>query len=59
MSESLIFPVSDAARMLGIGKTKLYQLIHDGQIEVVKIGTRTLVTYGALAAFVDNLQKAA
>lgn len=43
-------PVADAARRLGIGKTKLYELIASGEIRTVKIGTKTLIPE-------DDLQK--
>lgn len=36
----------------GIGRTKLYELIRDGKIETVKIGTRTLVKVESLRQLV-------
>lgn len=36
-------PVKVAAEAIGIGQTKLYELINDGSLQVVKLGRRTLV----------------
>lgn len=43
-----------AAQMLGIGKTKLYELIAQGEVEVVKIGKVTLITVRSLEALIDR-----
>jgi len=52
-SERLTVPINEALRATGIGRTKLYQLISEGKIEVVKIGTRSLVTTRSLRAVFD------
>jgi len=40
--------VSSAVQCIGIGRTKLYQLINDGELDVVKIGRRTLITTASI-----------
>jgi excisionase family DNA binding protein len=40
--------VNDAARMIGVGRTKLYQLIASGEIETVKLGKSTRITTASL-----------
>lgn len=45
--------VSDAARILGIGKTKAYELITDGQLETVSIGTRRLVKIASIDKLIE------
>lgn len=45
--------VDEACRMTGIGRTKFYELIEDGEIEVVKVGRMTLVPVAELEAFVQ------
>ncbi|MBE5074234.1 helix-turn-helix domain-containing protein [Erythrobacteraceae bacterium E2-1 Yellow Sea] len=51
-SQELVEPicvrVNDAARMIGIGRTKLYELISTGELETVKIGKATRVTTASL-----------
>ncbi|MCJ2184413.1 helix-turn-helix domain-containing protein [Novosphingobium sp. 1949] len=38
--------------MIGIGRSKLYELIADGTIEVVKIGSITVIPVAQLKAIV-------
>ena len=42
--EPICVQVNDAARMLGVGRTKLYELIASGEIDAVKIGKSTRIT---------------
>ena len=47
--------VSEACRVSGIGRTKMYEAISDGRLKARKLGKRTLVLRGDLQAFLDNL----
>ena len=38
------FNVREFCRFTSLGRTKVYQLIRDGEIETVKCGKRTLIT---------------
>ncbi|MBX7533548.1 excisionase family DNA-binding protein [Qipengyuania sp. 1XM1-15A] len=49
----LLCSVTDAAHSLGIGKTKTYQLISDGSLETVSIGTRRLVKVASIHKLVE------
>jgi len=40
--------VNDAARMIGVGRTKLYELIAAGDVETVKLGKATRITTATL-----------
>lgn len=40
--------VNDAARMIGVGRTKLYELIAAGEVETVKLGKSTRITTTSL-----------
>lgn len=44
--------IRDACRMTGIGRSKLYELIDSGDIEVIKIGRMTLISVSELEAFI-------
>jgi excisionase family DNA binding protein len=50
-----LHPIPNAAAVLGIGRSTLYQLISRGEIEVVKIGRRTLVAQTELERYVRKL----
>jgi excisionase family DNA binding protein len=62
-----LLPVTVAAHRLGIGRTKLYELIRSGQIPTVAIGTRErqdgtiagrrLIPVEACDAYADALQR--
>jgi len=40
--------VNDAANMIGVGRTKLYELIAKGEVEAVKLGKATRITTASL-----------
>ena len=41
--EPICVKVKDAARMIGVGRTKLYELIASGEIEAIKLGKSTRI----------------
>jgi excisionase family DNA binding protein len=43
--------VREACRLTGIGRSKLYELIAAGEIEIIKIGSITLVPIASLTEF--------
>lgn len=43
--------IKEACRMTGIGRSKLYELIAAGDIEVIKVGSMTLVPVEGLRSF--------
>lgn len=56
--EPILYKVSEAARLLGIGRTNMYQLMNDGHITSVRIGHRRLIPRTALNTFVNQLLEA-
>lgn len=52
--EPICVRVNDAARMIGVGRTKLYQLISSGELETIKIGKATRVTTASLQELVKR-----
>jgi excisionase family DNA binding protein len=46
--------VREACRLTGIGRSKLYELIAAGEIEIVKVGTITLIPVAALETFLQH-----
>lgn len=46
--------VREACRITGIGRSKLYELIAAGEIEIVKVGSITLIPTESLRRFVDG-----
>ncbi len=60
-TSTLIEPISvripEACRLTGIGRSKLYELISEGRIEVVKVGAMTLVPYASLKDLIDEARR--
>jgi excisionase family DNA binding protein len=46
--EPLAYSVAEACRVTSIGRTRLYELINEGRLEVRKIGKRTLIPAASL-----------
>lgn len=54
--EPITVRVREACRITGIGRSKLYELIAAGEIEIVKVGAITLIPTESLRQFVDRLR---
>lgn len=46
--------IPEAIRLTGIGRSKLYELIASGDVEVVKIGSCTLIPMASLHALIER-----
>jgi excisionase family DNA binding protein len=53
--EQLLLKVHEAARMLGVGRTKAYELIAGGELQVVHIGRAARVPLVAVHRYVEAL----
>lgn len=56
MTERLLHPITEAAEIIGFGRTKLYELVSAGKIESVTVGRRRLVPHAALEEYVEQLR---
>ncbi|MDZ4117201.1 MAG: helix-turn-helix domain-containing protein [Xanthomonadaceae bacterium] len=52
---TLIHSVSEAAHRLGLGRTKIYELIGSGQLRPIRIGRRVLIPESELQRLIDTL----
>ena len=59
MKNKLLLTVGEAATALGMGRSKVYELVRDGVIPSVKIDGCRRVKVAALAAYVDALPEVA
>ena len=53
-AEPISVRIPEACRLTGIGRSKLYELIAEGRIEVVKVGAITLVPYASLRGLIEK-----
>jgi hypothetical protein len=51
--EPLAVRIPEACRISGIGRSKLYELMGAGEIEVVKVGAITLIPMDSLRLFMQ------
>jgi excisionase family DNA binding protein len=58
MSAVIAHTIADAARVSGLGRTSIYELIGAGKIEARKAGNRTLIPAESLRAYIANLPPA-
>jgi len=56
-TEALALPITEAARLLGIGKTKLFDLVRTGALPAVRLGGRTLIRRADLEMFAAALPR--
>ena len=52
--ENITVSVNDAAKALSLGRSKIYELICSGDLKIVKIGRRTLVTVASIRNLVRD-----
>jgi len=56
---TLASTIPDTCRRLGIGRTLVYDLIKQGKLRPIKLGTRTLIPESELQRLItDQLEKA-
>ncbi|MDP9408203.1 MAG: helix-turn-helix domain-containing protein [Actinomycetota bacterium] len=54
--DKLLLTPTEAAALLGIGRSKVYELIKSGQLSSVRIGACRRVPAEAVREFIANLQ---
>jgi hypothetical protein len=58
--EQLLTPITGACTALGgVGRTKVYELVNQGELVKVNIGRRGFITTESLTAYVDRLAEEA
>lgn len=53
--EQLLLTISDAQRIMPIGRTKMYELINTGEVQRVKIGRKPFLTAKSVHAYIERL----
>jgi excisionase family DNA binding protein len=52
--EPLTVRISTAVQLTGISRSRLYELIQSGELETVKVGRSTLVSFRSLKALIGG-----
>lgn len=53
MMEAMLVSIPDAAKALGIGRSKTYELMDAGRLETVTIGRRRLIRIASVKALAN------
>lgn len=56
-TDPLTVRIPEACRLTGIGRSKLYELIVEGRIEIVKVGGMTLVSFESLKRLIADARE--
>jgi excisionase family DNA binding protein len=57
-TDRLAYRVREAAQLLAISRSRFYELVAEGKIQVLKEGARTLVRRSELLNYLDRLEQA-
>jgi excisionase family DNA binding protein len=52
--EPISVHIPDAARLTGLSRSRVYELMKSGEIEFVKVGGSTLIPYDGLRSFIER-----
>lgn len=58
VTQRLLYPVAEAAQLLGVHRTTIYDRAREGRIQLVRSGSRTFVTAVELHRYVAELEPA-
>lgn len=53
-NQPLLCSIREATQLLGIGRTKAYEMLNSGDLASIQIGTRRLVKMDSIRAFIDR-----
>jgi excisionase family DNA binding protein len=53
-STPILVSIKEASRLIGIGNTRIYELINVGALETMRIGRRRMIRYSSIQNFVDS-----
>lgn len=54
-NQTLLVTVEEAAHLLGVGRTTMFELIGRGDVKSIRLGRRRLIARKSLESFVDEL----
>jgi excisionase family DNA binding protein len=55
VGQPLLVTVEEGARLLGVGRTTMFELFGSGEVKSIRLGRRRLIARRSLETFVDEL----
>jgi excisionase family DNA binding protein len=55
MKDRFLYSISETAELLGCGKTKVYELIHERKLQLVHIGRKSLIPSDSIQDFLRSI----
>ena len=52
--ESLVMSVSEMARVLSLGRTRAYELVHEGRIGSIRLGGKILIPRAEIERLIES-----
>jgi excisionase family DNA binding protein len=52
--QKIAYPIPEAAEVIGIGRSKFYELLAAGEIESIYIGKRRLIPHDELVKLIER-----
>lgn len=52
--DELAYSINRTAKVLGVGRTTIYKLIRSGEVDTLKIGSRTLITTASITRLIQT-----
>lgn len=52
--DELAYSINRTAKVLGVGRTTIYKLIKCGEVDTLKIGSRTLITTASITRLIQT-----
>jgi excisionase family DNA binding protein len=56
--EALLLHFEEAGAAIGVGRTTVYKLVRNGELQAVKIGRRRAITTASIREYVERLSEA-
>ena len=56
INQPLAYSPNEACKLLGLGRTKTFELIKNGKLKSFKLGSRRLITLEAIKECLKNLE---
>ena len=51
----MVYTIDEASKVMGLGRTRIYEEINSGRLTALKSGKKTLIPKDSIAKWIDSL----